>query len=168
MIDFYINQFTKNASVFKVIFSEVKEEEQKWRENNGKWNLLEVVCHLYDEEREDFRSRVRSLIDNPGNPFEPIDPAAWVIERNYADRDFTIMVEKFLQERDLSVNYLKSLKEIPWQNSYDHPKLGPVSAGFIMANWLAHDYLHLRQIIRIKYRYLLEVSHHQLHYAGDW
>jgi hypothetical protein len=35
-------------------------------------------------------------------------------------------------------------------------------------NWLAHDYLHIRQIIRIKYDYLKKTSGEILLYAGEW
>ena len=28
------------------------------------WSMLEVICHLYDEEREDFRQRLASLYDH--------------------------------------------------------------------------------------------------------
>ncbi len=37
-----------------------------------------------------------------------------------------------------------------------------------MTNWLAHDLLHMRQIIKIKYLYLEQSSNVDLHYAGAW
>lgn len=36
----------------------------------------------------------------------------------------------------------------------------------ISNNWLAHDYLHMRQII--KYQYLKEKTNIDLQYAGNW
>jgi hypothetical protein len=38
----------------------------------------------------------------------------------------------------------------------------------IFANWLAHDYLHIRQILRLKYEYLKSISEEDLSYAGEW
>ena len=35
-------------------------------------------------------------------------------------------------------------------------------------NWLAHDYLHIRQIIRLKFAYLQQLSKEDLSYAGNW
>jgi len=43
-----------------------------------------------------------------------------------------------------------------------------MSAKFILANWLAHDYLHIRQITRLKYDYLQDIPNENLSYAGNW
>jgi hypothetical protein len=46
--------------------------------------------------------------------------------------------------------------------------LGRLSAGTFLSNWLAHDYLHIRQIIRLKYQYLQRQTRESLDYAGAW
>ena len=56
------------------------------------------------------------------------------------------------------MEWLKSLKNPLWTNSYNHPKLGSLSAHLFLSNWLAHDHLHIRQIVRIKRAYLMEKS----------
>jgi uncharacterized protein YutE (UPF0331/DUF86 family) len=43
-----------------------------------------------------------------------------------------------------------------------------LSAKMIFKNWLAHDYLHIRQIIRLKFEYLKGFTGENLSYAGDW
>ena len=47
-------------------------------------------------------------------------------------------------------------------------KMGPLSARFFLENWLAHDFLHMRQINRRKYEYLRAHVGNALDYAGDW
>jgi len=157
-----------NKQVFKDLLSGLSSAEYNWHEREGKWNLLQVVCHLYDEEREDFRARIKSVFEDPTKHFAPIDPVAWVTERYYATQDYPTMLDKFLTERDASIVWLKSLHNPDWDSAYEHPKKGPVSARFLLANWLAHDYLHIRQIIRIKYHHLQFQSGQNLEYAGDW
>lgn len=39
---------------------------------------------------------------------------------------------------------------------------------FFLTNWLTHDYLHMRQIIKLKYDYLEQQSGEMIDYAGTW
>jgi hypothetical protein len=78
------------------------------------------------------------------------------------------MLFKFLKQRKVSVEYLRSLKNAPWKNAYKHSSLGEMSAELFLANWLAHDHLHIRQIMKLKYDFLKEVSGQDLSYAGNW
>jgi hypothetical protein len=167
-LKFYLEKFKTNKNTFEQLLSGLSQETYLWREREGKWNLLEVICHLHDEEREDFRDRLQSVLENPEQHFKKIDPAAWVSERNYAGQDYEGTLKKFLSERDESISWLTKLKQPAWDNAYMHPKVGPVSARFLLANWLAHDYLHLRQIVRINYHFLQFKSGQNLDYAGDW
>jgi hypothetical protein len=85
------------------------------------------------------------------------------MEQNYED-----MVKTFLSERDASIVWLKELKNPNWDNSYTHPKLGKVTAKHYLDNWLAHDYLHVRQIIKQKFDFLTSHTGENLEYAGIW
>lgn len=163
-----IAELEKNKSVFKDLLENLPDEFYHWRESENKWNLLEVVCHLYDEERDDFRARVKSVLANPLEDLLPIDPSGWVTSRNYAEQNYDMKLNDFIIEREYSIAWLKQLKSPEWGNSHSHPKLGPLTAKMFLVNWLAHDYLHIRQIIRIKYEYLKITSGEILLYAGDW
>ena len=54
-----------------------------WRERPAaaEWSPLEIVCHLRDEETEDFGARMRVIVER-GDAFVAIDPARWVEERS--------------------------------------------------------------------------------------
>jgi hypothetical protein len=78
------------------------------------------------------------------------------------------MLEKFIKERESSLIWLKSLKNAIWDHSFEHPKLGTMSAKYFLNNWLAHDYLHIRQIIKLKFDYLDDRFKENLNYAGIW
>ena len=47
-----------------------------------RWSPLEILCHMRDEEKEDFGDRLRVVLAG-GGTFTPIRPAEWVIERRY-------------------------------------------------------------------------------------
>lgn len=165
---FIIEQLAKNHNVFKELLMDINIEDYLWKERPDTWCLLEIVCHLYDEEREDFRQRTRLVLEDPRQELPKIDPVGWVKERQYTDQDYNKMCSLFLQERQQSVNWLKSLESPQWDQAYIHPVRGEMSAALFLSNWLAHDYLHIRQIIRIKYNFLKQLSSEPLDYAGNW
>ncbi|HEX5624889.1 MAG TPA: hypothetical protein VFX48_02650, partial [Saprospiraceae bacterium] len=91
-----------------------------------------------------------------------------VLSRNYAQQDFANKVEEFLQERRHSIKLLEPFSDADWSRSFQHPKLGSLSALYLLENWLAHDLLHVKQILRLRYDYLSRISGNTLDYAGPW
>lgn len=164
----YIEQLSETGDVIRCLYRNLNATDYLWRPAPEKWNLLEIICHLYDEEREDFRHRLRSVLDDPERPFDPIDPANWVHSRRYSDRELNEVLPAFLEERKASLTWLKGLDQAPWDNTHLHPRIGPMSAKYILANWVAHDLLHIRQVIKLKYDLLRSGSGESLAYAGDW
>jgi ketopantoate reductase len=165
---FAIEELARNQTVFSVLLNGISPDEYLWRFQKDKWNLLEIVCHLYDEEREDFRARIKSVFKDPSKKLEPFYPETWVKDRKYAEQAYFLTLNNFLMERHDSIEWLESLQQPKWKNAYIHPKMGPVSASFLLNNWLAHDYLHIRQIIKLRYLYTQHISGESLDYAGKW
>ncbi|MCF8266163.1 MAG: hypothetical protein K9I99_16810, partial [Melioribacteraceae bacterium] len=91
-----------------------------------------------------------------------------VEKRNYFEQDFDIKLNEFLTEREDSIQWLKSLKNPDLAQFYNHPKFGKMSGKLFLSNWLAHDYLHIRQITGVKFFYLKHISGETLDYAGNW
>lgn len=166
----YINdKLENNASTFKSLLENISEDQARWKPSPKKWSLLELINHLYDEEREDFRQRIKNVFDDPQKSWSPIDPENWVIEREYYKRDMTESLNNFLIERKKSVEWLKGLNSPNWKATHNHPKLGDMSAEKLLANWLAHDYLHIRQVVFLNWGYLTQqAAGIELNYAGDW
>jgi hypothetical protein len=163
-----IYRIGQNRKSFASLFEGIPSNEITWRPKPEKWCLLEIVCHLYDEEREDFRARIKHVFETPDKEFPKIDPQSWVAERKYMERDFGKMVSMFLDERDQSIAWLNSLSNAPWKSMYVHNKFGEMSAEMFLGNWLAHDYLHFRQITFTRYQFLKTHFETRLDYAGDW
>ncbi|MDD7887916.1 DinB family protein [Flavivirga sp. 57AJ16] len=163
-----IKALENNQQVFKSLLISKGEEQYLWKPEPVKWSLLEIVCHLLDEERDDFKARVKHVLETPLKALIPIDPEGWVKERAYITRDYNQTLQAFLEERHKSVTWLKSQIHANWDNQLTHPKLGDMSAKLFLTNWLAHDYLHIRQILRYHYNYLKQKTNIDLGYAGSW
>lgn len=163
-----IDQLARHAGVFRAMFTGLEPTEVRWKPTPEKWCALEIVCHLYDEEREDFRARLKSVLETPDQPFVKIDPPAWVTERKYMDQDFETMLKQFLAEREHSLVWLRNLDGAPWDNFHIHPKVGPVSCELLLTNWVAHDLHHIRQLNNLRYEHLRAHTTVPLDYAGKW
>lgn len=135
----------------------------------GTWSILEVVNHLYDEEREDFRARIDLVLHHPGELGPPIDPEGWVTARDYQSRKLDESLANFLEERRHSVEWVRSLADADWDAAIVHPAIGSLSAGTLAVSWVAHDYLHIRQITRLLYEEWNEsMAPYSPDYAGQW
>jgi hypothetical protein len=164
-----VHRLEADVVAFRALLSGVEAAQACRKPDPERWSILEVVNHLYDEEREDFRTRLDLTLHRPADPWPGIDPAGWVVARRYAERDFPSSVEAFLGERELSLQWLRGLADPAWEQIHTHPVFGALRAGDLLASWVAHDLLHLRQLIRLHYDHAMALSSpFSGGYAGDW
>ena len=147
---------SRNGTSIVSLLTGISEEQATWRPAPEKWSLLEIVNHLCDEERDDFRRRVALTLEDPSLAWPPIDPEGWVKKRRYGDKDFTKSLKDFEEERVRSLAWLKSLDGPEWSRAYEHPIIGRLRAGDLLAAWAAHDLLHIRQIANTAVSYVSE------------
>lgn len=123
-------------------------DDTRWRPDASSWSALEIVCHLADEEAEDFRTRTLMTLGSPGASWPPIDPEGWAGAREYRSRDLEAELDRFCRERRESVRLLRGLGQVDWSATHTHPKHGDFTAASMLASWAAHDALHLRQLAK--------------------
>lgn len=142
----------RGAEAIRALVEGMTDAEARWRPPSGGWSVLEAICHLKDEETEDFRQRLRLTLEDPAKEWPKMDPEGWVRERRYQERSLKPELEGFLAERRKSLEWLRSLVAPDWSRTHQHPR-GALSAGDLLASWVAHDLLHVRQIARIQYEH---------------
>ena len=157
-----------HLTVIEALFADVSDEQARWRPSDDDWSMVEVIHHLADEEREDFRTRLILTLFYPEQAWPPIHPGAWVTERQYQARDADSGLQRFCHARLDSIQWLQGLQNPDWKRTVQR-SFGAVSAGDLMASWLAHDLLHIRQLNELHYLWHQEQCAPFLpHYAGDW
>jgi len=74
----------------------------------------------------------------------------------------------FFDERKKSLEWLQGLSKADWETTYTS-EYGSVSAGEMFYCWIAHDNLHIRQLVELR-RNLIErmTQPYDIGYAGDW
>jgi len=163
-----LSQMGENAQRIRVLVKGISDHQAHWKPDPAAWSILEVISHLLDEEKEDFRVRIDFALHRLNEPWPGIDPEGWVTQRKYDERDLGETLEGFLTAREESLAWLRGLLSPNWGEARDAP-FGRITAGDVFASWVAHDLLHMRQLVRLHWLYTAtKVSPYRTTYAGAW
>lgn len=165
---FLLRTFQENANLVEGLTHGLTDAQARWKPSPDEWSVIEVLNHLYDEEREDFRPRLKLLLQDPQADWPPIDPQGWVSERAYNAETLKDSLGRFLSERQLSYLWLERLKNPQWDNRHTSP-YGSMRAGDMLSAWISHDLLHIRQLVELRYHLLQQATTpYDGSYAGEW
>ncbi len=157
-----------STEMIRALLAGINQVESQIKPDAKSWSILEVVCHLYDEEREDFREHVDFILHRQNEEWHSIDPQSWVTERKYNEQDMYEMSEKFFSERRKSLEWLTEISNSDWETTYTS-QYGSVSAGEMFCCWVAHDNLHVRQLTELRRNWIERITQpYDIQYAGDW
>jgi hypothetical protein len=161
-------EMVDSTAMIRALLAGISVEEARVKPNAESWSILETLCHLHDEECRDFRVRLDAILNRPEADWEPIDPAGWVKSRRYNEQDLNEVKERFFTERSRSLDWLKGQEGASWDASHESIS-GSMSAGDMLASWVAHDNLAIRQLTELRRARLERISAPwNLGYAGDW
>jgi len=125
--------------------------------------------HIYNEERLDFRKHLKEMFSDPPMAWSEFRHEEYIHVENCRQA-----LETFLFEREASINWLKSLGAPDWTVS-SQATFSPegvaieIHAGDVLASWVEHDFLHLRQMIELHYAWAeQQAMPYSVHYAGGW
>jgi hypothetical protein len=158
----------EGATIIKSLATGVSQEEARIKPDAESWSVLEVVCHLCDEEVEDFRVHLDLILNRPADPWTEIDPQGWVKSRQYNERSLAESLDLFLAEREKSLAWLAKLSSPNWESRITNP-MGSLTAGQMLGSWAAHDSLHIRQLNELRYGRIVRLAQpYEVSYAGKW
>ena len=158
----------QHAVAIRALLQGITDPQARSHPDLASWSVIEVLNHLLDEEREDFKVRIDYTLHRPGEAWPETHPQGWVTERRYNERDLVESLEGFLKERELSLSWLRGLAPADWEASHLAP-WGPITAGDLLAAWVAHDILHLRQLVELRWALIKEeLEPRSVEYAGQW
>ncbi len=161
-------ELVDSTNMIGALLAGISQEEACIRPAPESWSILETLCHLYDEEREDFREHLDCILHRPNAEWHSINPPEWVTTRRYNEQDFRSMKEKFFAERSKSLDWLKGLEHATWDTRYAVP-FGSLTAGDMLSSWIAHDNLHLRQLVELRRARIQRITApYDVAYAGEW
>ena len=135
-------------AVLDALLSGLDDADARTRPAPDEWSPVEIVCHLRDEETEDFGARVRVILEGAAQ-FVKIYPERWAVERRYREARLPEALAAFRTRREDSLRLLASAAPEPLRAlgaSRPLGRLGPLSGLDLVAAWVAHDRIHLAQL----------------------
>lgn len=111
------------------------------------WQAFDVIGHLIHAEETDWIPRAKIILEHGvDGTFEPFDRFAQ-FERSKG-KTFGELLEEFVEARQASLATLRSwnLADEQLELRGNHPELGDVTLGQLLATWVVHDLTHIRQI----------------------
>ncbi len=166
-LDFYISRLSANAKTIESLVSDLSDEQIRWRIYQGKWSILQVVYHLRQTEQKDFRSRLEKTLRDETEEWNQLMPEEMQLEQDEnTENNLALFLQDFIVEREKSIAWLNSLENPKFENAQQHLRF---TVGDLLASWLAHDFLHIKQIVRLHYDYANDISQpYTTEYAGEW
>ena len=165
---YLVGQLTTNPDRIHALVARVSDGDAAWKPDPASWSILEVINHMYDEERLDFRVRLDIILHHQEQSWPPIDPEGWVVQHRYNERVLSKSLENFLTERSKSLAWLAALENPDWEQTYESP-FGRITAGDMFGSWVTHDQIHMRQLVELhRSKTEVEAGPYQLAYAGEW
>ncbi|MFO7697798.1 MAG: DinB family protein [Anaerolineae bacterium] len=162
----FVQELAGAPAVFRALIVDLPRKALHVRPAPDQWSIRDVLCHLADEERYDFRPRLEATLR--GEPWPKNHPSREVALEDYARADPIVALTDWEAERAESLAWLRGLGDIDWDTASSVP-WGTMRAGELLASWAAHDTHHQRQIIRLRYYRLAQLAEpYSLAYAGDW
>lgn len=158
-----IRQLTASAEAIRAMLASLSDEQAQWKPDAETWSMREVMYHVYNEERIDFRKHLREMFHDP--------PQAWAVWR---EEDMLPIascrqgLQDFLSEREASIAWLRSLKSPDWEIVSQAP-WGAIRAGDVLVSWAEHDYLHMRQMNELLHAWnAAQGAPYSVQYGGGW
>ena len=128
-------ELVNSTEIIRALTANISQEEAQIKPTPEAWSILEVICHLYDEEREDFREHLDFILHRQNEEWHRIDPQDWVVSRKYNEQNFVEMQIKFFEERRKSLDWLIDQSDVDWDTTYTS-EYGSVPAGEMFAAWV--------------------------------
>jgi hypothetical protein len=118
-------------------------------EAEGKWSILQVICHLADAELMQAW-RIRRVLTEDVPRLSPMDQDVWVDRLRYEEEDLEEALDQLRALRLANLRLVGRLAPEALDRLSYHPERGEESIRTILGLLAGHDAVHLDQIRRIR------------------
>jgi len=118
-----------------------------WHPAPGEWCVKEVLGHIIEAERRGFAGRVRDFLARDEPACVAWDQDVVARERKDCARPLSALVEELSTLRAESVRLVGGLPAAALSRGGAHPKVGRLTIGDVVHEWVHHDRNHLKQIM---------------------
>ena len=158
---------TTGEAILKLVEG-LNDEQEQCKPDPDSWSIKEVISHLAYEEIFDFRFYIGQILSSPAAPELERERQTWKENHPNQEQALEDLALLFKTEREKSIAWLSALENPDWDRNISF-SWGSLKAGDFLVSWLAHDLLHLRQLIELRYGITANsFPPYNLDYAGEW
>jgi hypothetical protein len=118
-----------------------------WHPGPGEWCVKDVIGHIIEAERRGFAGRIRIILAGADPQLEGWDQNEVSRARRDCERDGGELLRELSTLRADSLGVVGSLAEADLARGGHHPKVGYLTVGDLLNEWVHHDRNHVRQIL---------------------
>jgi hypothetical protein len=142
-----IKRYEEGSTRLRDAFAKVPREAWKWRPEEGKWSVYEVVCHCADAEMN-AAARIRYLVAEEKPVLQAFDQDRWARVLDYHSQRIELALAGVDVMRAQTVNLLKQMSEESWEAEGNHTESGRYTAEDWLTIYAEHLEKHALQIDR--------------------
>lgn len=147
---YLIDRLMANTNVILGLVNNIPPELITYKPSEDKLSILEIINLLIDTEKEDFKKKLKKVLEKDKEVFFPVNPFKWVKKRKYNQRKLSESIENFIEERQSTLKWFQSLSFPNWDSMATIPsggKIVEISARRILELWVGNELLMISEII---------------------
>ena len=140
----------RTPAVLRHLLADLPGDWTSSNEGPDSWSPFDVVGHLIDGEETDWIPRARIILHQGENlRFEPFDRFRHL--RINRGKTLQELLDRFAELRAANLETLRGFALTADQLVLkgEHPTLGTVTLGQLLATWVVHDLGHIGQVTRV-------------------
>lgn len=167
-LNHFINQLRYTSQAITALTAGLDQDAVCWKPDDESWSIKEVIYHLAFEEIFDFRKYIGQIFTQSADPELEETRSTWSKDDPRKESPLEDLLSLFISEREKSLTWLRGLEDQGWEKEITF-SWGSLKAGDFMVSWQAHDLLHLRQLVELRYALTAKSQpHFSVNYAGEW
>ncbi len=144
-----IAQLEATPGILRALLDGLTPEQTQWKPAPDRFSIAEVIEHLSHTEGHAFRFRIERMVAEDNPALTEYDQDAFAAAGQYSGRDAEDSFDHWEDQREDTLDYLRSLPETAGTRTGKHEKLGSITVSEQLNEWAFHDLGHIRQLAEI-------------------
>jgi len=118
----------------------------RYRPSDGRFSVLENICHLRDIEVEGYALRIKRILEEDLPELPDIDGGRLALERDYNSQDLMTALNTFAEARKANVSRLRDIDPSELEKAGKLEGVGEVTLERLLEMMIEHDEGHLAEL----------------------
>lgn len=123
------------------------DDRARWRPAPGEWSANTCLGHIIEADKRGFGGRIERILAEDGIAERGWDQIAVAAARRDDERTVAAILAEFRSGRDAGIALVERLRPDELDRSAVHDRVGVVTIGDLIHEWVFHDRNHIRQIL---------------------